>query len=92
MAKTGLNPDPNSPYIRVCVRLWREDYEYIRRISEANGEVGLNLLIRQSVHTIANQFRAKERGKIDDLAAPAPIEITLDEEDFIEQSTEETVQ
>jgi hypothetical protein len=91
MARTGLNPDPNSPYIRVCVRLWREDYEYIRRVSQANGEVGLNLLIRQSVHTIANQFRAKERGKIDNLAAvPAPIEITLTEEDLVD--TEEAIQ
>ena len=83
----------DSEMVRVCVRLIRADYEYLREVSKTNGEIGLNLLIRQSVNAVANQFRARERTKIDSIPqAPkssTPITITLNPEDFDEEPSED---
>jgi len=63
------------PLTRVCIRLWEDDYEAIREI--ANGEVSINLIIRQVVHSFVVHSNDKKRRKLDQIPAPTVIDIDL---------------
>ncbi len=67
------------PLTRVCIRLWKDDYEKLRLVSQASGETGLNHLIRTIVHSYVTQLNAIERRNLDKLG---PITMTVNDDDL----------
>ena len=65
---------------RVCVRLWADDYEYLRRMSQSRGSLGLNLLIRQVVHSYVAHTNDQENQQLNKLPDGAldDLEIEID--------------
>lgn len=64
---------PQNPLLRVCVRLYEADYEKLRAVSEAKGDVGLNLLIRSIIHDYVKRLNDNERRAIDKLNPQIPV-------------------
>ena len=61
-------PAPSErPLVRVCVRLFADDYDSIREICEHTGINSLNLVIREAVRSYVTQLKARERAKLDRL-------------------------
>lgn len=55
------------PLTRVCIRVWKEDYDKLREVSEASNDIGVNLLIREIVHNYVKNLRDRERQNLDRL-------------------------
>ena len=51
--------------VRVCLRVRKDDYEYIRRVAEATDTGGMNHMIRTILHSYVTQMRAVERKHLD---------------------------
>jgi hypothetical protein len=56
--------DRDVPKVRVCHRLWEDDLEFIREIASSGGS-GENAIIRQMVHSVVLQMKAKQREALD---------------------------
>lgn len=52
---------------RVCVRVWADDYEYLRRVSKVQGALGLNLTIRQIIHSYVSHLKDEEQRQLNKL-------------------------
>ena len=50
---------------RVCLRVWADDYEYLRTICKSQGSLSLNLLIRQIIRRYVMELRDVERHQQD---------------------------
>lgn len=72
--------------VRVCQRLWADDLDYLRRLSQSQGSLGLNLLIRQIIHSYVAHLKdneVREMNKLSDEAlAGLDIEIDLSGMEF----------
>lgn len=60
----ALNRNPDSEMERLCVRLYRDDTQTLRRIAEVKG-IGFNQLIRQIIKSYCTQITARERQNLD---------------------------
>jgi len=67
-------PALDKPLTRVCIRLWADDYEKLRRVCEAQGDLGLNMVIRTIVHDYVMRLNDRERKAIDAIAEYKPAE------------------
>lgn len=71
----------DKPLARICVRIFQEDYDYVRLMASArSGSVSANEIIRTILHNYVTQLRANERERIDQLPvhkSPTSIEIEL---------------
>ena len=81
---------------RVCIRVWEDDYEKLQKVAKSNGDVGVNMLIREIVHSYVVQLAALERRNLDRLETQdpkTPLSLELELSDFEnETETEETVE
>lgn len=71
----------DKPLIRVAVRLFKEDYEALNRMT--NSDVKKNELIRRVIHTFIVHNEDRVRAKIDNLTMPH-IDLDLDLKDIKE--------
>lgn len=72
---------------RICVRLWADDCEFLRNLSRAR-ELGLNLLIRQIIHSYVAHVKDREHqelNKLDDIKPLDAIDLENLELDFEEE-------
>jgi len=67
-------PSPSEqPLERVCIRLYKADYEAIRQMAETIGTTGgINTIIREIVHRYIKGVRDLERRNIDELNRRTP--------------------
>lgn len=81
---------------RVCIRVWEDDYEKLQKVAKSGGDVGVNMLIREIVHSYVVQLAALERRNLDRLETQdpkSPLSLELELSDFEnETETEETVE
>ena len=71
-------PDSTAPLARICVRVFQDDYDFIREMADAApGEVSANLILRTIIHNYVNQIRANQRGKIDSTQTIRPSDVDL---------------
>lgn len=68
----------DEPLLRVCIRPFEADYEYLRRVAHAKG-LKLNLLLRSIINSYTNQLREKEARLIPD---PSTLHITITDEEL----------
>ncbi len=68
----------DEPLLRVCIRPFEADYEYLRRVAASKG-LKLNLLIRSIINSYTNQLREKESKLIPD---PSSLRITITDEEL----------
>ena len=64
---------------RVCIRLWADDYRYLKAMRQ---NMGLNMLIRQIVHSYVVHVKDQEQkqlNKVDDLTDLEPLNLNLDD-------------
>ena len=71
---------------RVCIRVWEDDYEKLQQVAKSNGDVGVNMLIREIVHSYVVQLAALERRNLDRLETrdpkSTPLSLELELSDF----------
>ena len=61
----GADTNPDE-LIKVCLRVRKSDYEFIRDMASASrGDVSINLIARKVLETYVRQLRSKEREVID---------------------------
>jgi hypothetical protein len=60
----------SEPLIRVCIRVRKADYDYIRTVTETVDAGGINLIIRTAIHSYVTQLKAIERRNLDKLESP----------------------
>lgn len=71
---------------RICVRLWADDYKFLREMSQSQGTLGLNLLIRQIIHSYVAHVRDNENRELSKIDADIEdIEIDLTNLEFDEE-------
>lgn len=54
----------DSPFSRLCVRIWADDHDYLRKIK---GNLGVNLLIRQIIHSYVTHDRDEKQRQMEAL-------------------------
>lgn len=62
-------PALSRPVIRICCRLWADDYDKIRRVAEMQG-IGMNEIIRHCIHDYIMRLTDRERRAIDSIGEP----------------------
>lgn len=68
------------PLTKICLRIFQEDYDYIRQMAGARQGVSANEIMRTIMHNYVKQLRAVERDNIDRLpvySGPQVIDIEL---------------
>lgn len=55
------------PLVRICTRIYAEDYDAIREICALTRVNNLNLVIREAIRSYVAQTKARERLKLDKL-------------------------
>lgn len=73
------------PLTKICVRLWADDYQYLKQKSEENPEIPFNFLVRNIVTTFVRQMRAMENRLIDEADTKDPMQLTEEDLKLLEE-------
>lgn len=68
----------DKPLAKVCVRLWKDDFNYLTEKAKENPEAPFNFLVRNIVSTFVRQMRAMENRLIDEAETDLQMENTND--------------
>ncbi len=64
----------NRELLRICINVWKDDYEKLRAVAKAKGDIQLATIIRQCIHDYVMRLNDLERRKLDKIA---PLDLDL---------------